>query len=242
MKHIKLFAVSLVFVLFFSCLKNNSAQARAAAEVSDEIIPVENPVLRELAEVLPQDSYLYILVDKTHALSADYAPSDLVDLENKSYRVNRAGMTLRKEAEAALEEMARAARDEGLTLLASSAYRSYSYQEEVYARHVKNMGQEEADKVSARPGHSQHQLGLVVDFGSITDEFAQTPEGVWLAENASRFGWSLSYPKGYEDVTGYSWECWHYRYVGKRLAAFIDAHFDGIQQYALEFIYKETTK
>jgi D-alanyl-D-alanine carboxypeptidase len=100
------------------------------------------------------------------------------------------------------------------------------------------MGQEEADRESARPGHSQHQTGLVVDFGSIDDSFAETRAGRWIAANASRFGWSVSFPQGYEAVTGYRWESWHYRYVGRDLTAFIDAYFGGIQQYALQFIYE----
>jgi D-alanyl-D-alanine carboxypeptidase len=100
------------------------------------------------------------------------------------------------------------------------------------------MGQEAADRESARPGCSQHQTGLVVDFGSIDDSFAQTAAGRWMAANAARFGWSLSFPDGYEAVTGYRWESWHYRYVGKEIAAFIDNYFDGIQQYALRFMYE----
>ena len=134
--------------------------------------------------------------------------------------------------------MAEAARLEGITLTASSAYRSYDYQREVYNRNVREMGQEAADRESARPGYSQHQLGLVADFGSIDDSFAQTASGRWIAANASRFGWSLSYPEGFEEVTGYRWESWHYRYTGKDLAAFIDNYFGGIQQYALRFIYE----
>jgi D-alanyl-D-alanine carboxypeptidase len=105
----------------------------------------------------------------------------------------------------------------------------------VYARVVAELGQEAADRESARPGRSQHQLGLVVDFGSIDDSFAATAPSRWLAANASRFGWSLSFPKGYEAVTGYRWESWHYRYVGQA-TTLIDRRFGGIQQYCLEFL------
>jgi D-alanyl-D-alanine carboxypeptidase len=132
--------------------------------------------------------------------------------------------------------MAAAAAAEGVILTVSSAYRSYAYQEEVYARNVRELGQEAADRESARPGHSQHQTGLVADFGSIDDSFAKTAAGRWILANAGRFGWSLSFPQGYEEVTGYRWESWHYRYVGRELAYFIDAYFSGIQQYALQFI------
>jgi len=198
-----------------------------------------NPAfISELSNIMKDDPYFRILVDKEHSLPDNYEPDDLIELTNSSYRANRSGMFLRREAESSLEEMAAAAAKEGLTLVASSAYRSYDYQVQVYERNVRQMGREAADRESARPGHSQHQLGFVVDFGSITDAFAQTAEGRWLAANASRFGWSLSYPDGYEEITGYRWESWHYRYVGRELAAFIDTYFDGIQQYALSFIHE----
>jgi D-alanyl-D-alanine carboxypeptidase len=179
-----------------------------------------------------------VLVDKQHALAQDYEPMDLVELKDGHFRTSRTGLMLREAAAAALDEMAAYAGPEGVTLVASSAFRSYGYQAQVYERNLRELGQEAADRESARPGHSQHQLGLVVDFGSIDDSFAQTAAGQWIAANASRFGWSLSYPQGYETVTGYRWESWHYRYVGRDLAAFIDNYFGGIQQYALRFIYE----
>jgi D-alanyl-D-alanine carboxypeptidase len=106
----------------------------------------------------------------------------------------------------------------------------------VYARNVAELGEVEANRVSAKPGESQHQLGMIVDFGSITNDFAESKAGLWIIDNASAYGWSLSFPKGYEDVTGYDWESWHFRYVGKNVSFFIDEYFDGIQQYALQFI------
>jgi D-alanyl-D-alanine carboxypeptidase len=192
----------------------------------------------DLFRCLAEDTHLRELVDKQHPLPPGYAPSDLVTLRDSSYRVSRAGMMLRDVAEVALAEMAAAARGDGVTLVVSSAYRSYDYQVEVYGRIVREMGQQAADRESARPGHSQHQTGLVADFGSIDDSFAATAAGRWMVANAARFGWSLSFPDGYEAVTGYRWESWHYRYVGKPLAAFIDTYFDGIQQYALRFLYE----
>jgi D-alanyl-D-alanine carboxypeptidase len=199
----------------------------------------ENPgFILDLLICLEGDRHLRELVDKQHPLPQGYVPADLVELEDASYRVNRAGLMLRSAAAVSLEEMAAAARRDGVTLLASSAYRSYEYQIEVYNRIVREMGQEDADRESARPGFSQHQTGLVVDFGSIDNSFAETKAGRWMAANASRFGWSLSFPDGYEALTGYRWESWHYRYVGRDLAAFIDTYFDSIQQYALRFIHE----
>lgn len=190
----------------------------------------------EIEAITAEDPYLWALVDKEYALSSDYEPSDLVPLDASTYVVSRDGHRMRLAAAQSLERMAEAAREEGITLMASSAYRSYEYQRQVYQRHVDTYGQDAADRVSAQPGHSQHQLGFALDFGSIDDSFAETAASRWLEANASRFGWSLSYPKGYEELTGYSWESWHYRYVGERLALFIDEHFNGIQQYALRFL------
>jgi D-alanyl-D-alanine carboxypeptidase len=271
MYSLKLPAIFLLFFLLFSCSKfkpiqvieaaetvetgdenmnfnDQFASALHAAQLPEDLsasitgIIGENPAfILDFFEILQTDPYMRVLVDKEHSLAEDYEPEDLTELTGGSYRVNRAGLFLRKAAAASLEEMAAAAKNEGLTLTASSAYRSFNYQVQVYERNVKEMGQQAADRESARPGHSQHQLGLVVDFGSITDAFARTPEGIWLSANASRFGWSLSYPEGYEDVTGYRWESWHYRYVGRELAVFIDNYFNGIQQYALRFIHEFTT-
>ena len=215
--------------------------AELPAKMAAEIVAVQEYFLTDLRICLEGDRHLRKLVDKRHALPADYVPPDLVLLTEGSYRVNRSGMLLRSVAADSLERMAAAARADGVILLASSAYRSYEYQEQVYNRLVRQMGQEAADRESARPGHSQHQTGLALDFGSIDDSFALTAAGLWMAKNASRFGWSLSYPAGYEAITGYQWESWHFRYVGKNLAAFIEHYFDGIQQYALRFLHEWET-
>jgi D-alanyl-D-alanine carboxypeptidase len=226
------------FVNFLSAVMRN-------VELPDDIThnlqtaAMDSPAfILDLLICLEGDRHLRELVDKQHPLPQGYAPADLVELKESSFRVNRVGLMLRAAAAGSLEEMAAAARSEGITLLASSAYRSYDYQVEVYSRIVREMGQEAADRESARPGFSQHQTGLVVDFGSIDNSFAETSAGRWMAANASRFGWSLSFPDGYETVTGYRWESWHYRYVGRDLAAFIDTYFGGIQQYALRFIHE----
>jgi D-alanyl-D-alanine carboxypeptidase len=191
-----------------------------------------------LDKALGGDPYLHYLVDKQHPLPDGYEPNDLVPLTNGVYQVSRNDLSLRQEAEKALAAMAAAAKKDGVTLIASSSFRSYEYQVIVYDRNVREMGQAAADRESARPGVSQHQTGLVVDFGSITDDFADTKAGRWISANASTYGWSLSFPHGYENITGYRWESWHYRYVGVDLARFIDTYFNGIQQYALQFLYE----
>ncbi|MDR3337304.1 MAG: M15 family metallopeptidase [Treponema sp.] len=197
-------------------------------------------LIMDILTCLAGDPYLHLLVDKTHALPPGYAPGDLVQLTGTagggSYEISRHGLMLRSAAAEALEEMAAAAKADGVTLTVGSSYRSYDYQVEVYTRNVEESGQENADRESARPGFSQHQTGLVVDFAPIDNAFAGTPPGKWVLENAGRFGWSVSFPDGYENITGYRWESWHYRYVGKDLAAFIDTYFASVQQYALRFL------
>jgi D-alanyl-D-alanine carboxypeptidase len=199
---------------------------------------LESPAfVMELLMILQQDPFTYYLVDKQHPMPSGYEPDDLVTLQAGLYRLDQSGIRLRKMAADALQEMAAAAAKDGITFAIGSAYRSAAYQAQVYERAVNASGKETADRESAQSGKSQHQLGLVVDFSPIDDAFAATPASKWLLENASRFGWSLSFPDGYEEVTGYRWESWHYRFVGKDLTAFIDKYFDGIQQYALQFIY-----
>jgi D-alanyl-D-alanine carboxypeptidase len=216
---------------------NNAALPPEMAVKLEAAIAESPAFILDLLACLEGDPFLRRLVDKSHALPDAYEPDDLVELASGSYEVSRRGLMLRRPAAEALERMAAAARADGVVLVASSAYRSYAYQVEVYARNVKELGQAAADRESARPGYSQHQTGLAVDFGSIDDSFAQTKAGRWILEHGSRFGWSLSFPSGYEDLTGYRWESWHYRYVGEDLAAFIDTWFGGIQQYALQFIH-----
>ena len=180
-----------------------------------------------------------VLVDKEFGLPADYVPEDLVYLGEYAdpLVVNREGMQLERETAEALAEMAEAAWAEGIVIAASSAYRSYDYQAGLFQRYVDQMGLEEAARVSARPGHSQHQLGTAVDFGSITLAFGDTPAGRWLAEEAWRFGFSLSYPKGAEEITGYSYEPWHFRYLGLDATRLERTYFAGMQQWMLSFLH-----
>lgn len=183
------------------------------------------------------DLSLYYLIDKKHAVGSDYVPRDLVPVKgNELWNVSRNDLSLRPEAYAALEDLSRAALNDGIKLLVSSTYRSYQYQEGLFNRYVKQDGLELAERYSARPGTSQHQLGVAVDFGSITDDWGDTKMGKWVYDHAADFGWSLSFPQGYEDVTGYMWECWHFRYIGKEACRFQKKSFGNIQQFMLEFL------
>lgn len=193
-------------------------------------------LVKTVMETMAGDPSLLLRADKRKGLAESFEPADLVPLDNSGLVVSRSGLRLRKPALDALKEMDGEARSRGIALPVSSAYRSFAYQKEVFARNVKEMGEFEASRVSARPGASQHQLGTAIDFGSITDAFAETKAGVWLGANAGRFGFSLSYPKGMESETGYVWESWHYRYIGKEAAALQEEFFGGVQHWLMLFL------
>lgn len=200
--------------------------------------------IKDLEMVLSNEDETLVLVDKTHPLPVGYVPPELVKLDGNnpetgtsaSYVISRNDLSLTPETEKILEVMASDAREEGITLVVSSTYRSYDYQKSIYERNVRLYGQEVTDRESARAGHSQHQLGTAIDFGSITDDFEYTKPGQWLFANAKKYGFSLSFPKGMEPVTGYRYECWHYRYIGVNACNLQEKWFDDVQQYMLEFI------
>lgn len=196
--------------------------------------------LKELNELLSSEKdNLLILVDKKHILDKGYKPKTIIllsDLKNRAYKLDRPDIFLSETAEPALQKMALAARKAGIRLTVSSGYREYEYQSNLFNYYIKVYGKLKAKTFSAPPGSSQHQLGTAVDFGTIDDSYAKTPEGKWLAANAYKYGWSLSYPKDYENITGYKWECWHYRYIGEKACGFQKKWFGDIQYYMLFFI------
>lgn len=200
---------------------------------------LERPVefLHLVAGVLDRDPVYFLLVDKSHPLAAAYAPRELARL-SRDFKLPVSGAEVQVSADIMTDLLAMtgAAGADGVTLVFSSGYRSYAYQRVVYAREVKLYGQEAADRESARPGLSQHQLGTAVDFGSITDAFADTAAGKWLFAHAGQYGFSLSYPRDYEWLTGYRYECWHYRYITREGTELQERFFGGIQQYLLLFL------
>lgn len=154
---------------------------------------------------------LRCIVNKTRPFSPqDWAPQDLVPFY---------GQQLRAEAAAAAQSMMDAAARDGITLTVSSAYRSFAAQKQTYQHWVQVNGQKTADTLSARPGYSEHQTGLAIDFGSpegclLQECYQDTRAGQWLAKNAPDFGFILRFPKNQQHVTGYIFEPWHYRYLG----------------------------
>ena len=118
----------------------------------------------------------------------------------------------------AFKELQDAAAEQGLNIYQGSGYRSYQYQITCYNSLVSAYGEEYANRVSAKPGHSEHQTGYTVDCNTINETFINTPEGQWLDKHCHEYGFIIRYPKGKEDITGYDYECWHIRYVGVDVA------------------------
>ena len=175
-----------------------------------------------------------ILVNKYYQLDKDYVPEDLVTIEGNE--------SAKKEVADAYQQMKQDAAKEGLLLSITSGYRSYETQNIIYNRYKNEHGLEWADSYSARPGHSEHQTGLALDITSSRsnfDTFEGTNEFTWLIENAYRYGFILRYPKEKEYITGYHYESWHYRYVGKEMAEKIQKENITYEEYYEYYLNKK---
>lgn len=189
------------------------AQANPEQSLLDVAVQVnlglDRPFYEE-PDVISDPSDPLVLVNKYHSLPQDYVP-ELMEL-GATYGTG----SLTPEAAQAFFAMADAAREDGISLRSVSAYRSYSYQEQLYERYVDQSGTEAADTFSARPGYSEHQTGLALDINTASSSahFEESEEFAWLEEHCAQFGFLLRYPQGKQDITGYRFEPWHYRYVG----------------------------
>ena len=171
-----------------------------------------------------------MVVNKLRPLNPqNFAAPDLVDVPVPYIYAPK----LRQEASDAVVAMFAAYTAEtGLKMQSQSAYRSYSAQVSVYNGWVAKLGQAGADLTSARPGHSEHQTGLSIDISALPAKcalqacFGDTPQGIWLANNAYKYGFILRYPNGLTSITGYEYEPWHYRYTGVLLAT--EMHNTGV--------------
>lgn len=165
------------------------------------------------------------MINKERNLPSDYKPKDLVIPNIRfPFKEDLPKKKLRKVAATSLEKMFNGADKKGIYLFGASGYRSYNRQKVLFDSYSKRYGKKAANKFSAKPGQSEHQTGLVMDVTSqsvgfrLKEKFGQTKEGKWIKKNAHEYGFIVRYPKGKEDITGYQYEPWHIRYVGKEVA------------------------
>lgn len=175
-----------------------SAEVRVTVEASPEAYETKAAESPHSGGLTYIDGIL--IANKTYALPADYDPG------------------VNGEALAAFEKMQADAYGEGLDIYISSGFRSYEYQAELYERYTEKSGKKQADRYSARPGHSEHQTGLAFDLNSIDLSFADTDEYFWIKDNCADYGFIIRYPEDGEESTGYMYEPWHIRYLGKETA------------------------
>lgn len=166
-----------------------------------------------------------VLVNKERNLPSDYIPEDLI-VPNVpfSFEGDDPKKKIIKEAADALESLFQAGKKDNVDLFAVSGYRSYKRQKAIFDWRASRHGEEVVNQTTAYPGQSEHQTGLAMDVTchdvryELTQKFGETKEGKWLKENAHKYGFIIRYPKGKEEITGYSYEPWHIRYVGKEVS------------------------
>jgi D-alanyl-D-alanine carboxypeptidase len=194
----------------------------ATAHPSTDPAPVASPDGINLSQhSIDEAGSLWVVVNKRRPLSPlEYAPADLTTINAPG------GGQLTAAAAAAVREMYLAASEAGAPFRTSTAYRSYNFQKGLFNQYVASDGVERAETYSARPGYSEHQTGLGIDVYDpsgchLKKCFAETPSGKWLVAHAAEFGFIERYPEGATDITGYTWEPWHWRYVGVELAEYM---------------------
>lgn len=215
----------------------DSSTNTATANTENETSPVPDPVVAsgEAGEKGSENVGADItqVVNKNHSITADFMPDDLVSVDLPSTRDTQ----LREVAATALTGLFGAADAAGLELFCCSGYRSYETQAELYAWNVETYGVEGAELVSARPGMSEHQMGLAMDVTSasagfdLLESFGSMPEGQFIKENAHKYGFIVRYPEGKTNITGYAYEPWHLRYVGVDVATDIYSSGKTMEEY-----------
>ena len=208
-----------------------SAAAAHIKPTANPLLPSDLQSIRDFSNTVPLDTVpgsCTALVSRDYLLPANYVPKDLVEPKVRfSSETHDDKRKMRKMAAKALEKMFHAAEKKNVILCGVSGYRSYERQKSIYNRNVALHGKKATDALSAKPGSSEHQTGLTIDVSAssvsylLTQRFADTKEGKWLAKNAHKYGYIVRYPKGKAKITGYSFEPWHIRFVGVTVATYL---------------------
>jgi len=196
--------------------------ASSEARLKIATAPAAAPIVRAQVTPVPTLPPQLCLVTRERGVPESYVPQDLTALP-RDYTLGD-NIRLRAEAARAAIKLIDAAWDNGHKILGESGYRSFQDQFKLTSDVAKRVGVEQANRQVAPAGHSEHQLGLALDVGTVRKPFSDDPafgtwpEGLWLAANAAKFGFVISYPLGKEEITGYAYEPWHIRYVGPQIA------------------------
>ena len=178
-----------------------------------------------------------MLVNKHHVLDKKFVPQNLKTVSTE-YASDK-GVKANNTAIAQAKKMIDAAKKEDKNIIINSAYRSYEEQEEVVNTYQELYGDEYIEKYVLKPGFSEHQTGLGIDFGSTdTKIFIQSDEYKWMEENCYKYGFIHRFKSSYEDITGIKSEAWHYRYVGKKAAKYMYENDISLEEYYIKFIEK----
>jgi len=180
-----------------------------------------------------------MLVNKYNYLDKSYEPENLVTIPTTYSWGEYGKQKVTKETYDAFLNLWKASNSQGYYLMISSSYRNYDKQEAVYNEYKDTYGTEYADSIAARPGYSEHQTGYVIDMfekGTTQKTFHETDSYKWLLDNAHKYGFILRYPEDKEEITGYSFESWHYRYVGKEIATYIYENNITFDEYYAYFV------
>lgn len=219
---------------YLAYLKNNS-ELSSKEVVSNINVNLDSDYYTNIKETDTSLGTL-MLINKYYQLPEGYEPSNLRVI--KSAYNNGSNGKLIESVTLAFEEMAAGALLDNIVIKNMSAYRSHDLQGRLYNGYVTRDGVEVADSYSARPGHSEHESGLCLDISMIKDSFQYTDEYKWLINNSYKYGFIERYPKGKENLTGYKYESWHYRYVGKDVASYIHENNITFDEYYAYFIEK----
>lgn len=171
-----------------------------------------------------KSSEYLILVNKTHGLKKSYEPEDLKKVKSTAKDRDAQYQKLRRAAAEAFNDLTAGAKKAGYKIKLTTGYRPYSYQKVLHKQYIDMDGKNKAEQYSAKPGYSEHQTGLCADVSSpsvnyqLVRKYGKTKAGKWLAENGHHYGFIIRYPEGKQNITGYEYEPWHIRYVGKEAA------------------------
>ena len=206
--------------------KNNLSLKEAIIHVN---IGLNNPFYTNTSPAKDINK-ITMLVNKYHYVDKNYTPTNLIKVNN---------MYINKEAYEAFLNMKNDIEKENMTIRIISAYRSFNYQENLYNNYLKKDEKAIVDTYSARPGYSEHHTGLAIDIDNNKldfNKFYMTKEFVWMNENSYKYGFIIRYPKDKEYITGYTYEPWHFRYVGIEIATYIKKHNSTYEEYYYEFL------